>query len=294
MSVVIATDQELEYIDKMLENLDLDIAVSMSYVRKIQKWTFPQLSERFSNIDEIMWKRYMQPSYPSTRPTHIVAAYSWVTMVPITSFYYGLKIREAYRGMDTDAVEALICTGRIPNDQFQVVLNLIYNMLSDDGRSSVDSLKQELEDKYGNIDHYQESDFFPPKVLDIKTFGTDYYRSIAIAMREFRLENNFSVEMMARVFGLSEYKYSRIEDPDIYQPFSMAVGARLRLGFKASHVNFTGKMENYPEFHTLRIAQDIRDSLIVESLKHLSNIQKKPVTAILKKLADAYISQLYR
>jgi len=292
--VEIALEQELEYLDKILANIDLDIAVSMSYVRKVQGWTFPQLSKRFSNMEEIMWKRYMQPSYPSTRHIHVVAAYSWITMVPMTSFYKGLKIREAYRGMDNEAVEALICTGRIPNEQFNVVLNLIYNLLTDKGKTAVDELKAQLKLEYGDIDNYHEIDCFPPEQVDIKKFGEDYYRSIAFMMQEFRLEHGFSKEKVARVFGLSLYKYKRLEDPDIYQPFSMALGARLRLGFKVnSHVNFTEKMTIYPEFHHLRKLQHLRDLLIVESLKHLTHKQKKLITVILKKLADAYIDFLY-
>ncbi|SBS33878.1 hypothetical protein MSP8887_03124 [Marinomonas spartinae] len=289
----IATDEELLHIEKMLENLDIDIAFSMSYVRKTQNLSFRELSRRFSGIDEVMWKRYMQPSYPSTRPIHIVAAYSWVTMVPMTSFYKGLKIRESYRGMDNEAVDALICSGRIPTTQFNLFLNIIYNFLDPKGQDCVDNLKQKLikEKSYSDTDIIP----LPPYKIDIKKFSRDYYKSIAIEMKKFRIKNNFSYETMAKVLGVSLYKYSRLEEPNTYQTFSMSLGARLKLGFKVnSHVDFTSNMVDYPEFHQLRIQQNTRDQLIVESLKHLSKKQKRTATEILKKLAEAYICEPYR
>jgi len=223
------------------------------------------------------------------RPIHVVAAYSWVTMVPMTSIYYGLKIREAYRGMDHDAVEAIICIGRMPTTEFNMILQIIYSFLNEKSKSEVDTLRATLIETYGDLDNYRDSDFLPPDVLDVDRFAEDYYRSIAITSKRFRMDNELTMDTMAKVLGLSHYQYRILEKEDDPKPFSMSIGVRVKLGFKIdSHVSFTKEMTSYPEFHNLRISQHIRDMLIVESMRHLPKARKKPVINILKELSKAY------
>ena len=46
-------------------------------------------------------------------------------MVPMTSFYYALKMKEHYRGMDSNAVKALYFIGRLPTMYIEMVLQLM-------------------------------------------------------------------------------------------------------------------------------------------------------------------------
>lgn len=292
MSIEIASDQELAHIDEMLSNLNFDISVSMAYVKRAQGWSLQELGRRFSNLSNDSLKRYMQQSYPSMRPIHVVAAYSWVTMVPMTSFYYGLKIREAYRGMDHDAVEAIMRTGRVPTTQFNIILELIYNFLDKKGQKAVDTIKDCLTKKYGDLNRYDDNDFFPPDVIDMNKFAEDYYRSVAITVKRFRQEYNIPIETMAKVLGLSMYQYKVLEQEDNTKPFSMSIGFRAKLGFKINgHVSFTKEMTAYPEFHTLRVAQHIRDLLIVEALRHLPMDKKVAIINILKEMSGIYLQK---
>ncbi|WP_332308963.1 hypothetical protein [Enterovibrio coralii] len=100
------SDEHIQKLNEMLEHIDTDIALSMSYVRRAHHMSFPDLKKKFTGINVETLQKYMQESYPAHRPIHVVAAYSWVMMVPMTAFYYGLKLREYYRGMDDLAVEA--------------------------------------------------------------------------------------------------------------------------------------------------------------------------------------------
>lgn len=278
----VASDLELAHLDKMLRNIDADISVAMSYVRRAQGLTFEQLEKRMSGMNGDTLKRYMQQSYPSMRPLHFVAAYSWIMMVPMTCFYYGLKIRELYRGMDESAVEALLSIGQLPSNQFKIVIDIIFNLLDGKTKDDFCQLREEIEIE----SHDDYNTLFPPQVLDISSFAIDYYRSVAITTKKFRLEHDISLDDFARVIGLSSYQCSVLEDINKPTSFSVSIGARVKLGFKLNtHVNFTSEMRLYPEFHRLRQAQHVRDRLIVEGLSLLKPYQKRHVINIIMELS---------
>ncbi|CAG9297862.1 hypothetical protein [Celerinatantimonas diazotrophica] len=283
----VVSEQEIAHLDAMLKNIDSDISVAMSYVRRTQKLTFKELEKKFSGINGNTLKRYMQQSYQSMRPIHIVAAYSWVTMVPMTAFYYGFKIKEFYRGMDDNAVEALICLGRLPAEMLNQFLNMVCCMLDDQSKQEFLEFRQQIESEYGVIEDHRE--FLPPDTLDIKEFAIDYYRSVAVTARQFREEHNISVEMASRLIGLSEYQYHVLEDINKPVPLPVSIGFRVKLGFKLnSHANFTSAMTVFPEFHKLRQVQHVRDSLLVEALRRLKSHERGPMTKVLISLSELY------
>jgi len=285
----IPTEEELLLLDEKLANIDLDVAVSMGYVRKAQGWSFSTLSERFAGVNTQLLQRYMQQGYACVRPIHFIAAYSWVTMVPMTSFYKGLKIRESYRGMDETGVEALICIANMPYDLFSLTLQCIHCFLDEFGKKQVDILKKRLEHEYGVFNEALYQFCSAPPIIDIDKFAASYYRSIALTVTEFRKRHQLSPMTMARVLGLSEYKYRILEDPDNPQPFSMAIGLRVKLGFKLNgHVQFTHCMKDYPEFHEYRKLQHIRDSLLIESLRYIPEQQKPYVIGVIKGLSAVH------
>jgi len=281
------SEEEIIQLDKMFETMDTDIAVSMSYVRRAQGTSFRELESRLSGINASTLRRYMQQSYPSMRPIHIIAALSWVMMVPMTSFYYGLKMKEHYRGMDDSAIEALLSIGRLPSCQFEVFLKLVCNMLDQADRERFESFRTKIESQFGTINEYNK--LLPPATLDIHAFAIDYYRSLAITIKRFREENNIPLEIMSRVLGLSEYQYFQLEDVHKVRDFPVAIGFRGKLGFKLySHVDFTSEMQQFPQFHQLRQVQHVRDSLTVEALRSLSPLHKDKAVEILTILSKIY------
>ncbi|ODS04447.1 hypothetical protein [Vibrio scophthalmi] len=283
-----ATEEKIQKLDTLLRTIDTDIAVSMSFVRRAQKMSFHDLEQRVSGLNGSTLKRYMQQSYRSIRPIHMVAAMSWIMMVPMTSFYFALKMKEHYRGMDDKAIEALFCIGRLPSEQFNLFLDLITNMMSKDNSAQFIMFRTKAESHVDPNIIY--NDLLPPPVLDINAFAIDYYRSSAITVKRFREENQIPIEVIARVLGLSEYQYLQLENVNKVRDFSVAIGFRVKLGFELnSHVHFTSEMRQFPQFHQLRQVQHMRDSLIVEALRLLNGERKKRAVEILTTLSKIYI-----
>ncbi|MGF1908707.1 hypothetical protein L4C38_04580 [Vibrio kasasachensis] len=282
------SEERIQKLDTFLKTIDTDIAVSMSFVRRAQSLSFNDLDQRVSGLNGSTLKRYMQQSYRSIRPIHMVAAMSWIMMVPMTSFYFALKMKEHYRGMDDEAIKALFCIGRLPSEQFHLYLDLITNMMSAESRAQFSKFRIETESQFDPNIIYDE--LLPPPVLDINAFAIDYYRSAAITVKRFREENQIPIEVIARVLGLSEYQYLQLENVSKVRDFSVSIGFRVKLGFELnSHVNFTSEMRQFPQFHQLRQVQHIRDSLIVEALRHLNGECKLRAVEILTTLSKIYI-----
>ena len=78
----------IDNLNKCFSTFDTDIAISISYVRRAQGLSFRELENRMTGINSSTLKRYLQPSYSSVRPLHVVAALSWVMMVPMTSLSF--------------------------------------------------------------------------------------------------------------------------------------------------------------------------------------------------------------
>ncbi|RSD32543.1 hypothetical protein [Vibrio pectenicida] len=287
-NAMIVSDERIHMLDSLFSTIDTDMAISMSFVRRAQKTSLVELGEKISGLNTSTLRRYMQQSYPCMRPIHVVAAMSWVLMVPMTSFYYALKVREHYRGMDDKAIEALYCVGRLPEEQFYLYLKMVSNLMGSEARAHFDVFQAELLSETTPSSCYD--DLLPPKVLDINSFAIDYYRSIAITLRRFRQDNNIPIDVIARVLGLTEHQYVVLEDTNKIRDFSVAIGFRVKVGFELySHVNFTSEMQQFPQFHQLRQHQHIRDSLIVESFRLLNTKSKSCASDLLSVLSKVYI-----
>ncbi|SBS39715.1 hypothetical protein MSP8887_03966 [Marinomonas spartinae] len=285
----ILPDELLDQLSVLLEGFEQNTVESMVYVKRTQGWTLDTLGARFSGIEPNLLKRYFQPHYSTIRPLHFIAAFSWLTMLPMTSFYRGANVREEFRGMDSSAIEALINIGRMPHEQFDVVLKCIHLYLDDDGKKTLDEFEKSLPLLTNKVDR----EYAAPSVIDLKKFGESYYRALAKYGKEFRAEYGLSKSTMAKVLGLSSYSYSVLEDEDNPQPLSILVGARMKLGFQLSdHFSFTQHMIEYREFHKFRGEQHARDMLLVESLRRLPEKQKPYVVEIIKGVATAYANSL--
>ncbi|MDW6005214.1 helix-turn-helix domain-containing protein [Vibrio mangrovi] len=286
----IVSEQEISRLDEMMKNFDLDVSISMSYIRRIQGLQFKHLERRFSGIQGNTLKRYMHQSYPSMRPLHIVAAYSWITMVPMTAFFTNLGKKKFYSGMNSNLVEALACIGRLPTETLDSFLAMICSMINKESRLEFLTFRSKLESEYGKMDDH--SHLFPPDILDLDVFAIDYYRSVAIAVKKFREENNLSIATMSRVLGLSKHSYSALENPNKTTHFPVSIGFRVMQGFQLNtHVNFTSEMKYFPEFHKLRQVQHIqhvRERLTVEALRRLGESERESMVKILIILLDTY------
>jgi len=281
------SEDKIQLLDELLSDIDAEMALSMSSARRAQGMPFSELQQRIEGLNASTLKRYMQQSYRSIRPIHVVAALSWIMMVPMTSFYHAVKIRESYRGMDDKGIEALFCIGRLPEKQFELYLDLITSLMEPQKREDFSLLRCQTAALVDPNIHYD--DLFAPRVLDLNAFAIDYYRSIAITVKRFRQEHNISLQIMSRVLGLSEKQYLQLEDVYKVRDYSIAIGFRVKLGFNlSSHVNFTSEMRQFPEFHQLRQVQHVRDTLMIEALRNLDGERKIRAVEILSPLSKIY------
>lgn len=288
-SIVHLNENQLKMLDDKLATIDTDMAISMSLIRRAQGLSFDDLEKRLSGIKGSTLKRYMQQSYTSIRPLHMVAAMSWVMMVPMTSFYLALKVKENYRGMDSHAVNALFCVGRLPTKQFDLYIDIITDLMTEEGRHEFQAFRDELLLTTPLPSCYE--DLLPPDNLDLNAFAIDYYRSSAITVKRFRQEYNIPIDVISRVLGLSVYQYQTLEDVNKPRDFSVSIGFRVKLGFQLnSHVNFTSEMVQFPQFHQLRQFQHVRDSLTTKALSLVDNNVKKHAVDILTSLSKIYIN----
>lgn len=291
MTVHIPSDEEIQNMDVLLQDFEQLNVRAMLHIKKVQSWNDADFLARFGGVKPELIRRYMRPSYDRTRPIHFMAAFSWVTNVPATSFYLGSKIMESWRGMDEGAVNALVCIGSMPFDQFDILMNCLFLYLSDEGKEKVEALKSQFlsdVDASGEMERANAA----PAVVDLDLFAESYYRSIAIITKNFRVENNITMGDMSRVLGLSRYQYAELENPNNPMTFSLTVGARIRLGFRLnSHVSFTSEMTHYPEFHVFRLLQERREHLLLESLRYVTEKSKPYVIEIIKGVSNAYIGK---
>ncbi|MEZ8292359.1 hypothetical protein AB6D11_00750 [Vibrio splendidus] len=288
-SIVHLNETQLIALDDNLATIDTDLAISMSLVRRAQGLSFEDLERRVSGIKGSTLKRYMQQSYSSMRPLHVVAAMSWVMMVPMTSFYLALKVKENYRGMDSHTVNALFCIGRLPTKQFDLYINMIKELMTLEDRNEFQNFHDETLSATQLPSCYE--DLLPPDSLDLNAFAIDYYRSSAITVKRFRLENNIPIDFISRVLGISTYQYHILEDVNKTRDFSVSIGFRVKLGFQLySHVNFTSEMVQFPQFHQLRQFQHVRDILTTKALSLVADKNKKHAVEILTNLSKIYIN----
>ncbi|WP_261887458.1 hypothetical protein [Vibrio aerogenes] len=274
---------EIEQLNKSFKNIDTDISISMSNIRRAQGVTFKQLEKRFTGISGGTLKRHMQQSYPAARPIHLIAAYSWVMMVPMTSF----KIQQFYPNLDKNTVKALACIGRLPVTQFNHFLDMVCDILGEVSRNEFFNYKEQLENKYGKLADHRE--FLPPDVLDIDEFAMDYYHSVAITARRFREVNDISVETASQLIGISKHQYTLLEDTRKTTPLPASIGFRAQVGFQLeSHASFTSEMRQFPALHQLRKVQHVRDSLFIKALSLLQGVHKELMTDLLVTLSKIY------
>ena len=126
-------------LDHQMASIDIDIASSMSFVRRAQGLSVNNLGSQLVGLNNSTLKRYLQPSYKCIRPLHVVAALSWLMMVPMTAFYTHLNAKESYRGMDDISIQALQRVGKLPQLQFEHYINLITYLLGNVEKESFEN-----------------------------------------------------------------------------------------------------------------------------------------------------------
>jgi len=260
-----------------------DCAVAIKWIYKLQKWTGKTIEQRIPGVKASVWRVYGQQSYDKNRSLHVVAAFSWLSQVTMSAMYYGSKIQKFWPGVNKDIIETIVYSSLLPSDQFDYLLKqLVLKVQSKGFLHTTDIIKQ-----LNTVNTYNNNDFLMPNTLDINDFKYDYYRSVGINLKKFRLANNLTIDTMAYVLNVSVSRYESFENPELPVSIPLHLGMRLKLGFNIENtVPFTDQMQQYKEFSTAREIQQLRENVIInlmtptesylqESLKKMSlNVMK--------------------
>ncbi|WP_087024062.1 helix-turn-helix domain-containing protein [Thaumasiovibrio subtropicus] len=273
---------ELEFVFSELED---NVALSMSYVRRVLRLTPNILGDKFDGISQSTLLKYMQVSYSGRCPQHVLAAFSWVTMMPMAMFYHGPQLHRYYSGMNETSIKAIIEAARLPLDQFLSVLDIIIRVLTDKNREEHLAYRKTQQ----AVQALSYENMYPPQTLDIDAFAEDYYYSLAVVFKRLRVNSGFDAELMARVLGISVGQYEQLENERKVVSIGASLGARTILGFQLSgHTQFTSEMRVFPQFHLLRNAQQARDNLIVDVYRRLTSEQQLLVSELISSVSSLY------
>lgn len=284
------TDEDLEALSAQMVGFEKNLPTWINTVLKSQRWAPEEIEARFSNITDHTLKKYLRASYKGFRPLHFVAAFSWVTTAPMTSYYLGGDIRETHTGMDDSAVDALLVIDTMKFDDFRKIIECVYRFLDERGQLAVDSLNLKLKEQFPSVYEMKDEELKAPDSIDLKLFADSYYGALSAAAKRFREGYGIKKSLMQRVLGMSAYQYNALEDPDQRPDISPSIGARVRIAFKLDgHASFTVGMTHYAEFNKFREAQHVREVLLVEALKHVPEHSKNGVVGMIKGFSEFHI-----
>jgi hypothetical protein len=262
----------------------------MSDVRKSQGWKFFQLEKKFKGISHSTWKSYFQSGYKKMRPIHAVAAYSWLTMLPVDYFYNRSKIHGNYGSLDDLIEKCLLKFIILPRSQFEFSILTIYSYLTEEQKTHISLSDKDFNTYCGILGRYNNADWMFPTKLDMDKFSSDYYSSLSFWLVEFRENNNISIDFMAEIAGLSLYRYNQCENPNKSVPISVNLIPRLMSEFNFDDtIPFSRKMRLFPQFHTARKIQKIREELLMKLLSAIDYLDKNAIFNFVSSLSSIYV-----
>jgi hypothetical protein len=190
------------------------------------------LEQRIQGVSNSSWRAYTQASYQQNRPLHALAAFCWLTQIGISAIYSGKHIQHYWPTVCDQTIKSIILSGLLPEMMFKRGHNL----------------ESELMPLLNDIPQFQDA-FLMPDKLDINDFKIDYYRSIALQLRQFRINNQLNYKLLSTILNEFTFRIKVFEDPDNPVTIPGFAAVRSKLGFRLKDtVIFTSGMRKYPQF----------------------------------------------
>ena len=144
------------------------------------------------------------------------------------------------------------------------------------------NLEPEVTRLVSAIPQFQDA-FLMPDQLDINDFKADYYRSIALQLRQFRINNQLDYKFMSTIFNEPISRIKAFEDPDNPITIPGFAAVRFKLGFKLQDtVIFTSGMRKYPHFYHSREVQQAREEVMLALMTPLTLSERQWVNELIK------------
>lgn len=274
--------EELKGLDQYETEFPRQIAAALKWVYKVHGWGGKDVEKMIPGMKAELWRKYGQPSHPKNRSLHAVAALSWVSQVSMSAILYGDRIAQYWPTASREKIEIFIYAGLMGNNEFEYFVHQLMEL-----ECLPHSNKNAFLESLANIKVYPDARYLAPYPLDLEEFGADYYRSIAITIKAFRVSQGFSVSDMALGLNLSEKQYMAIENEDNPpKTLNLLLAPRLKLAFKIPNtVPFLSKMTKFHGFELARNIQQERELLLLSMLHNAVPQDLTVISQIAKQLA---------
>lgn len=279
----VPTDEELKQLNMYEFLAEKKLPISIKRIYKLQGWSAKTLSNKIQGVSQNIWWQYGQATYDRKRMIHILAALSWASQASMSSFYCGNELNKLWPDVDSHTIACIVYSSMLPSVSFKswVLLMMELNLIIDT------RVKTLIEDKLNTLSNYSNDQFMMPEQIHIDDFKEDYYQSIAVGFRNFRVSKGISIETMAYVLNITVDKYMRFEDATDPISIPATIGLRLKLGFQLTETfELVDNMKIFKPFSRARRIQEKREQLVIELISAIPQKHRALAEEFSRKTAD--------
>jgi hypothetical protein len=268
-----------------IAHLDAYAPIFNAEVGGALRWVMQQLGimvkileQRIQGVSNSSWRAYTQASYQKNRPLHVVAAFCWLTQIGMSAVFQGKHIQHYWPTVCDQTIKSIILSGLLPEAQFQRCLQLVIEKMIKRGHK----IRPNVINLLSNMPQFQDT-FLMPSQLDINDFKMDYYRSIALQLRQFRNKHRIDIKLLSTILNEPISRIEAFEDPDNPVTIPGFTAVRFKLGFKLQDtVIFTSGMRKYAHFYYSREVQQAREKIMLSVIAPLATPERQWVNDLIK------------
>ena len=280
--ISLPTKAEIAQLNHYAPIFNAEVGGALRWVMRQLGISIKLLEKRIPGVSSSAWRSYTQMSYTQNRPLHVMAAFSWLTQVSMLAFFRGNHIHDYWPAVCNETIQSIITSGLLPEEQFLRCIQLMTAKMDRHGYNIGKEVLPLLE----AIPRFQDS-FLMPSDLDINDFKADYYRSIAIQLRQFRQQEQIPIEVLAAIFNEPVSRTLAFEDPDNPVSIPAFAAVRIRLGFKLEDMTmFTSGMTKYHHLYNARQVQQAREKVMLALMKPLNLTERERINGFIQTIVE--------
>lgn len=280
--ISLPTKAEIEQLNHYAPIFNAEVGGALRWVMRQLGISIKLLEKRISGVSSSAWRSYTQMSYTQNRPLHVMAAFSWLTQVSMLAFFRGKHIQNYWPAVCNETIQSIITSGLLPEEQFLRCMQLMAAKL--DRRDY--QISSEVIPLLEAIPYFQDR-FLMPQKLEIDDFRADYYRSIAIQLKQFRHQQQIPIEVLAAVINEPVTRTEAFEDPDNPVSIPAFAAVRLKLGFKLDDtVMFTSGMSKYQHFYHSKQVQQARSQVLLALMGPISLPERRRINSFIQSIVE--------
>ena len=280
--ISLPTKAEIAQLNHYAPIFNAEVGGALRWVMRQLGISIKLLEKRIPGVSSSAWRSYTQMSYTQNRPLHVMAAFSWLTQVSMLAFFRGNHIHDYWPAVCNETIQSIITSGLLPEEQFLRCIQLMTAKMDRHGYNIGKEVLPLLE----AIPRFQDS-FLMPSHLDINDFKADYYRSIAIQLRQFRQQEQIPIEVLAAIFNEPVTRTLAFEDPDNPVSIPAFAAVRIRLGFKLEDMTmFTSGMTKYHHLYNARQVQQAREKVMLALMGPISLPERQRINGFIQTIVE--------